>query len=660
MNITLRNIFIVTIFSFLFLGITKCQNIPGEFVNPPREFSVMPFWFWNDTLKDEEIIRQIADFEAHGVYGFVIHPRIGLPADMEWLSPQMIHAMYVAIIEATKRNMYVVLYDEGMYPSGSSSGQVVARNPEHAARGLAKIDMRSGEDLQIPVGNNLITIIDRPKGDRVAIVDQLSGGIIRGLHYINEGTAQIKEESPPAGDILNPDAVTSFMELVYDRFAREFSEYFGTTILGIFTDEPSTLGRGSTRGVVPGNANLLPQINNILGYDIKPYLADLWYADLPDSRKHRDDYYRAINICLEENYYKRLGNWCEEHGISLMGHPAGSMDIGAERYFQTPGQDLVWRYVEPGEKALEGQHSTMAKCASSSMIHLGLRRNSNELYGAYGHNLTFDEMEWLANWCFVRGQNLLFPHAFYYSIRGPRFDERPPDVGPHALWWNNYKPYADACRRLCWINTDSRHVCELAILGEATWLPDIAAKVCFQHQRDFNYLEIRHLWEDAIVDTDGIHISGMHYRALIIDSLTYIPEKAYPYLKILADNGRLIIRESSQYSTIFKGAHLFNNPDEMLAAIDINIDPDFSLDPSSKSIRYRHVIKGDNHFYILFNEEKSSVTSKFRIPVKGKYYWLNPYTAETIEVQADNNISFKPYELKVLWLSEKKKLNLDL
>ena len=135
--------------------------------------------------------------------------------------------------------------------------------------------------------------------------------------------------------------------------------------------------------------HLFTQIKQILGYDIKPFLADLWYNDNPIPKSTGLIITRAINICLEENYYKRLGNWCKDHGISLMGHPAGSMDIGAERYFQIPGQDLVWRYVEPGPKALEGEHSTMAKCASSSMIHLGFRRNSNELYGAYGHNLTF-------------------------------------------------------------------------------------------------------------------------------------------------------------------------------------------------------------------------------------------------------------------------------
>jgi len=217
MKLTIRNILFVSLLVTFTTGIIKAQDVPKEFLNPPREFSVMPFWFWNDTLKDDELIRQIADFEAHGVYGFVIHPRIGLPAEMEWLSPAMIHAMNVAISEAAKRKMYVVLYDEGMYPSGSSSGQVVARNPEHAERGLAKIDLKPGENLQLPEASNLITIIDRPDGERVAVVDQPSGGNSRGLHYIGEGTGRIREESPPAADILNPDAVSSFMELVYDR-----------------------------------------------------------------------------------------------------------------------------------------------------------------------------------------------------------------------------------------------------------------------------------------------------------------------------------------------------------------------------------------------------------------------------------------------------------
>jgi len=56
------------------------------FRNPPTEFSVLPFWFWNDELDAEEIRRQVGDFEEHGVYGFIIHPRVGLPRSLGWMS----------------------------------------------------------------------------------------------------------------------------------------------------------------------------------------------------------------------------------------------------------------------------------------------------------------------------------------------------------------------------------------------------------------------------------------------------------------------------------------------------------------------------------------------------------------------------------------------
>jgi hypothetical protein len=139
--------------------------------------------------------------------------------------------------------------------------------------------------------------------------------------------------------------------------------------------------------------------------------------------------------------------------------------------------------IEPGKPStLEGAQSTQGKCASSAMIHLKRRRNLNEFCGAYGHNFTFEEMQWLANWLLIRGCNLLVPHAFYYSIRGPRIDERPPDVGPNSPWWSQYKPFARATSRLCWLNTDGVHVCELALLGRNDNLPWRAARTMYSKE----------------------------------------------------------------------------------------------------------------------------------------------------------------------------------
>jgi len=197
----------------------------------------------------------------------------------------------------------------------------------------------------------------------------------------------------------------------------------------------------------------------------------------------------------------------------------------------------VWRWVLPDSPtALEGPESTQGKCSSSAALHAGRRRNANECCGAYGHGLTWDEMQWLARWCFVRGVNLLYPHAFYYSIRGPRWDERPPDVGPHSPWWGRYREYADVCRRLSWLNTDSQHVCELAILTPSSNLPWRAAKVCFQNQRDFNYLEERELLERSKIGADDIQIAGMTYRALIVEH-ALDPATRAPWTRSRAQDG---------------------------------------------------------------------------------------------------------------------------
>ena len=99
-------------------------DLPNEWQHPPSEFSFAAFWFWNDRLDKDEIARQMADFQAHGVDAFVLHPRVGLPRDMGWMSDNLLDMMRFAIEEAQRRGMWVILYDEGMYPSGSSRRRI--------------------------------------------------------------------------------------------------------------------------------------------------------------------------------------------------------------------------------------------------------------------------------------------------------------------------------------------------------------------------------------------------------------------------------------------------------------------------------------------------------------------------------------------------------
>lgn len=615
-----------------------------EIWNPAHEFSLMPFWFWNDALREEELARQMAEMQDKGVHGFVIHPRVGLPRDIGWMSARMLHFVRFAVEEAARRGMYVVLYDEGMYPSGSSSGQVVQRNPAHQCRCLARIELAGEAAPPLPAGHNIVAVVPRANGQRIAVVDRPVDAFIRGLHYIGDGPA---EDEPPAGDILNPEAVASFIELVYDKYAATVGDYFGSTVLGIFTDEPGLLGRCRERDVRPGTTGILTHVNAYLGYDFTPHLPALWYDDEPDAAYYRAVYRRAVNKRLEETYYRPLYEWCEAHGIALTGHPADSDDIGMERYFHIPGQDIVWRWVLPNHpSALEGAHATQVKCSSSAMIHLGRRRNSNECFGAYGHGFTWEEMKWLTDWCFVRGVNLLYPHAFYYSIRGPRRDERPPDVGPHSPWWDRYQIFADYCRRLSWVNTDGTHVCHVAILGESDYLPWEAAKVCYQQQRDFNYLEMRHLWEDAIVDGDGIRLAGMHYAVLVVDGIARFPATAVEPLQRLARAGRLVLW--GELPPMLDGAVRVHTPQALVAAIDRCAPPDLTLSPPHPDIRYRHQIKNGTHYYLICNEGMSPVETMVAVSVAGKRAWLDLFAGTEEEIAGAATLTLLPYTLMVL------------
>jgi hypothetical protein len=396
------------------------------------------------------------------------------------------------------------------------------------------------------------------------------------------------------------------------------------------------MGKMHERRVRPGSRFQLPHVNRILGYDFTPHLATLWYDAAPDAKKHRKAYDWAIHHRLQEVYFAAIRKWVETHpGAALCGHPRSPDDIGPQRFFDIPGQDLVWRQVVPHHpSALETRDSTQAKCASSAMIHLGRRRNGNECYGAYGHELTYEETKWLADWLFVRGCNLLYPHAFYYSIRGVRVDERPPDVGPNSKWWPTYKTFADYCRRMCWLNTDSQHVCDVAILGEENHLPWRAAKTLFQNQIDFNYLEMRHLWEDARVSSDGIRLVGMHYKVLIVDGEPSIDPRAKAALDTLTKSGRVIT---------------YTSDDKLLADVDPHITRDVRLSPAHADLRIRHVIKNGQHYYMICNEGREPVsTTTIETSATGTRTWLDPLTGEQHPTAGNGPLVLPPYTMQVL------------
>ena len=247
--------------------------------------------------------------------------------------------MRFAIEEAARRGMWVMLYDEGMYPSGSASGRVVAENPVYQCRGLDRIEITGDGLPQLAPGQTLIADVTY-KGVRYAIVDRPIDSVIRGLHFLNEDADRSSgdeppEDEPPAADLLNPDATFAFIRQSYDRYYQAFGEHFGSTIRAIFTDEPSLLGRPRERGIMPGTSDILGHLNRYLGYDFTPFLPALWDDGAPEQIMR--DFSRAVDQRIETTYYAQLYDWCERHKIALTGHPAEPDATTILRYFPHAG-----------------------------------------------------------------------------------------------------------------------------------------------------------------------------------------------------------------------------------------------------------------------------------------------------------------------------------
>ena len=493
------------------------MQLLDQLAHPAREFTPIPFWFFNGDLTDEEIRRQLTDFAAHGVYGVVLHPRMGLAKRIEYLSSTYFHYIRTAVQTAAELGMIVVLYDEGMYPSGSACGQVVEGRPELASEGIALVKtVQPGDEVLAQVESGTLVV-------------RKSGGTMRGLHW---GEDDGEPNAPKTADILNPAAVNRFIALTHEAYYCELKEYFGNTVIGFFTDEPSILGR-NVSGMFPwthGFAQLFVEAGgNLSGL-----------AALFQDKENADTelYHKLILARESEVYYGSLSRWCAAHGIGLMGHPHQSDDIEVEKYFAVPGQDLVLRWLAPEKDGLAGMDSTIAKCSADAARLMGRRRNSNECFGACNKDnnpwqFAGGDMKWYTDWLAVRGVNLFIPHAFYYSIEGKRKEERPPDVGPHSIWWPHYKKWANYWTRLSCLMTDIDLHAEVAVLCCNRDLHPEAVRPLFEHQTGFQYLP-ESVWAECEEKDGALYCREHRYTSVVEDAgrfasvPRYTPEKFVP------------------------------------------------------------------------------------------------------------------------------------
>lgn len=653
------------------------QQWKSEFYHSQSEFTPIPFWFWNDQLDRDEITRQIYDFKAKGVDGFVIHPRIGIPESLVYLSEEFLDYVEHAVQIAEELDMIVYLYDEAMYPSGSANGRVVAQNPDFASKGLKVIERSCSsiddaprmtgdlaQALALQQEDEIISVqaVQKTAEDAINLhtvkllssqdgkMEELpkeagwhllvfvmtpSQGVIRGIHF---GQEDKEKGAPRSADLLNPDAVQSFIALTHEVYRKRLHNYFGKTIQAMFTDEPNILGRWPQEELMPWTRDFLDWYVG-QGND-ETHLSALWYDAGIQTEELRRSFQHAVKKRLESTYYQPISSWCEKYGLALTGHPSESGDIGLQHSFHIPGQDLVWRWVAPeDDKGLIGAETTLAKCSSDAARHRGRRKNANECFGASGKDrigwhFTADDMKWYMDWLFVRGVNLLIPHAFYYSVEGERKHERPPDVGPNNIWWPHYSLFAEYVKRMSWIMTDSYNCAGIAVLCGPDQLPWQAAQTLYQHQMEFNYLEESLIAMNCTVNEAGkLDIEKQSYEVVLMDSPVKLSEASVAKLQqFSAAGGTILARQKSAIAMKGLQPLTFASEEELLRKLQQLSVRDIFVEPQAKDLRISHVKKGDQHYYVLVNEGEQTLSGKLSFNQMGRIAKLDPWkvTIDTV------------------------------
>ncbi len=600
----------------------QITTLLNEILSPSEEFTPIPFWFFNDEPDEERIAAQLADYVEKGVNGIVLHPRIGVPESLPYLSEKYFDVMRFIVKTADELGMKVVLYDEGMYPSGSAHGMVVAANPDYASKGIRLVEQ--GDEL--PPEGKVITRF----ADGKLLVYCFTHGTIRGIHF---GEDDGEAGAPASADILNPDAVDEFIRLTHDKYYEHLQEYFGNTVMAFFTDEPSALGRNAAgfREWVPGMEQELVAAGGSL--------EELEGLFCGEKNTTTEIYHKLIKKYLREIFYARLSRWCESHGIGLMGHPEVSDDVEEELYFHIPGQDLIMRRVSPETGGITEFDSVQAKLSADIARHLGRRRNANECFGVCFRDkipwyFTGSDMKWYIDWLGIRGVNLFVPHAFYYSVAGARKEERPPDVGPNNIWWKHYRRFSDYMKRLSYLMTDSVNGAKMAVLCDNNRVPYKELAVLFEHQVEFNYLPV------ALLNECRVEGGKLCIREYQYDVVLNVVDPAWNGLLPTGEDGSEVLWLDSA-ETLVRMAESVERTDAPNAVASVQT---VKTDKKCPNLRVSKLHKLGADMYLFSNEGEQELCTNVSVQETGTPLFVDLWRGECYEAGNCFTLQLAPRE----------------
>ncbi len=550
--------------------------------SPPDSFRPYPFWFWNDRLSKEEITWQLEECRRKRIVTVLIHPRHGLVTP--YLGEEFMAMVVHTVREARRLGMKVWLYDEYNWPSGTVAGRLLRDYPQYKMKflhfdyselndeGVYRQPGQGTEDFLGIQGVNLDTGEIRKFRENERIPAGRWGIGAFHLAYPNialdcvsghSGTAPVKGYV----DVLNPQAIRKFIEMTHEVYFAHLKDYFGSTVLGFFTDEPGMIydfdyGYDFFTAMttnLPWTPDLAEEFLQRKGYRLQDRLIHL-AAEAKGAEKTRRDYWQVATSLYNRAYHEQLAQWCKDHGVAYTGHVVCeemSLHYQGDLYtalkdFHIPGLDWTSRECE-----LDTFVIPTAKIVSS-IAHLHRREFAMcETFGATGWGLTLNDMKRVVDFLYLFGVTQMCLHGFFYSIKAGRMYECAPSEFFQTPWWKYMDRFSDYVARLGLLLSQGVHDCRIGLLvptriqwaannrtmfeaenpkkKTSEWVHRIA-KALMETGIDYEYIFDSALTEDRIT-REGIIWGEEKMDTLIIPPVEFLTADLWTKLKKFAREG---------------------------------------------------------------------------------------------------------------------------
>ncbi len=551
------------------ISLGQSADLAKSFKQPPSEYSMIPFWSWNGTLKPEKLTWQIDQMQEKGISGAFLHARAGLDeSKTPYFSDGFWKAVDTTIRYSAYKGFHTYLYDEDKWPSGSAGGRTIAANPDEFVKKILNY-----QKMEV-VGPQLITL--NLQKHPMAI---FAGRIAENGNYSSDKQVNLtnlagKQWNVPVGrwaiisfemvkdpgaqiDYLDSAAVAKFIEVTHEEYYKRFKSYFGNTIPGIFFDEIFANGAKLADNIF-WTDDFLQKFRKMKGYDLADQLPLIIFNDPGKSEKLRYDYFEVVKQLYVKAWFKQYADWCAAHQIFATGHTAEKL-LHYKReadYFSTLGQLQVpgtdneeYRYGYP--RMIDYYNPKQI----SSIAHLyNRKRVMAESMGGGGYTIPLEEYRYGFSMLAVYGINMFIPHLFHYTMDTPETQsDWPPSWFYTNPYWKYFKPLADFASRISFMNSQGRAICDVAVLFPLTdlWENGYPDKIddsfyksvqqeLLDNHIDYDVIDPASL-ADSKIEGNKIVAGNGNYRVLVLPAIHAIRSDVIKQIESFIEKGGIVI-----------------------------------------------------------------------------------------------------------------------